>query len=557
MYKKALTLDDLVKFCKSEKIQKFDAEQTGYSIRVQIPATFSVDEQNSDSTLFGFIQVMHTGRNRNASSLTEDAAKECMKTLAYKPLLANFCEIDGVKDFTSHDFTVDEDGNTVYQERQIGCFTADEPYMEDDKKVKGRKNIFARVAIPREYSDAAEIIERKNGTKVSAELEIFQFSYDAKEKLMLLESAELIGCTCLGIDPDTGTPVEEGMEGSHIQLEDFSCERNGSNFILDDKVKKFIKDSIEEAFNNINQNLTKGGNTEAMNLFEQLLEKYGVTAEDVTFEYENLSDEELTAKFEEAFAADGDEEAATEDDSTETPSEDSATMSEDTADTESEENIDVQPEEDTYEMKCELTMGDKKREFSLSLKEKLNALFTLVNETYGESDNEFYDIDVDDEAKEVYMLGYFTGKNYKQKYSTKKDVYSLQGDRVPVYAKFLTEDQIKQLDQMKANYSEIQDKLAKYEAEPQKMEILNNECFAQVAETAEFVELKKQDVHFDLSVEEVQSRADQILLNAAKNGAVTFAQANVPAAPFEVKSIPVTAQTTAKKPGRYGGMFSK
>ena len=60
-----------------------------------------------------------------------------------------------------------------------------------------------------------------------------------------------------------------------------------------------------EARFSINSNFNdsmKGGNEESMNKFEMLLEKYNKTAEDVTFEYENLSDEELEAAFEKAFA---------------------------------------------------------------------------------------------------------------------------------------------------------------------------------------------------------------------------------------------------------------
>jgi len=50
---------------------------------------------------------MHTGKNRNGSNLTEEAAKNCLSSIAYKPLLADFCEIDGVEDFTSHAFHED------------------------------------------------------------------------------------------------------------------------------------------------------------------------------------------------------------------------------------------------------------------------------------------------------------------------------------------------------------------------------------------------------------------------------------------------------------------
>ena len=44
-----------------------------------------------------------------------------------------------------------------------------------------------------------------------------------------------------------------------------------------------------------------------MNKFEELLAKYGKTADEVTFEYENLSDEELEVAFKEAFEAPADE----------------------------------------------------------------------------------------------------------------------------------------------------------------------------------------------------------------------------------------------------------
>lgn len=154
--------------------------------------------------LFANVLAFHTGINRNKSNLTEAAAKKAIKNLAYKPVLANFCEIDGVKDFTSHDFTIDKNGDYVYYEKQIGCFTADSAYLEQDPDNKDRMNVFAKVAIPREYTDAAEIIERKNGTRVSVELAVNEMSYSAKEKVLMLEDVDVMGLTCLGIDPETG-----------------------------------------------------------------------------------------------------------------------------------------------------------------------------------------------------------------------------------------------------------------------------------------------------------------------------------------------------------------
>ena len=54
---------------------------------------------------------------------------------------------------------------------------------------------------------------------------------------------------------------------------------------------------------NAQSKLEEGGN-DAVTKFEELLSKYGKTVEDITFDYENLSDEELEAKFEEIFGED-------------------------------------------------------------------------------------------------------------------------------------------------------------------------------------------------------------------------------------------------------------
>ena len=129
--KKILTLDDLVLFCERNNFKTFSSKDSGYDICVQVPATFESDETMSDdSILFASVKAFHTGSNRNRSNLTEKAAKECMKNMAYKPVLANFCEIDGVRDFTAHDMEFNDDGSITYIEKQVGCFTADKPYFE-------------------------------------------------------------------------------------------------------------------------------------------------------------------------------------------------------------------------------------------------------------------------------------------------------------------------------------------------------------------------------------------------------------------------------------------
>lgn len=553
MKNKLLTIDDLTNFCKEQKLRAFDAEKEGYPLRVQIPAQFAIDKEVKDEkTLFAYIQVMHTGVNRNKSSFTDEAAEECMSSLAYKPLLADFTDINGELDFTTHAFTIDDNGEIEYQERQVGCFTADKPYMKDDEEHEGRKNVYAKVAIPREYTKAAEIIERKDGTKVSVEVDINKMAFDGRSKIMTIESAEIIGCTLLGVSPKDGSEIAEGMENAHIQLEDFSAENNAMTFFLDENIVKIIKDSVKEAFNDIQYSQGKEEDVQ-MNHFEELLQKYGKTVEEVTFEYDGLTDEELDAKFAELFGeVEASEEAVETATEAEAESAETEESTEDNAEAEVNE-AEVVPEENS--LKMSVNIDGVTKEFSISLVGKLNALYNLVNATYGETDNDFYDVDAYDDDKIVIMHGMMSGRHFKQSYNVKKDVFSLKGDRCECFAQYLTEDEIKQLDNMKQNYAETAEKLAKFEGEPEKMAVLESEEYSDIAETEEFQALKAVENHFDLTVDEIRTKADEIMLSYAKAHKLGFsAQINNSDSGVSMKVVPIIDKKAVV--GRYGRTFS-
>ena len=55
---------------------------------------------------------------------------------------------------------------------------------------------------------------------------------------------------------------------------------------------------------NTHEDFEKGGSTEKNMKFEELLSKYNKAVDDITFEYDSLTDEELEAKFEEEFGTD-------------------------------------------------------------------------------------------------------------------------------------------------------------------------------------------------------------------------------------------------------------
>ena len=161
-------------------------------------------------------------------------------------------------------------------------------------------------------------------------------------------------------------------------------------------------------------------------------------------------------------------------------------------------------------------------EFEISLSEIQMAIFELVNNTYAEADNDYYCVEVYEGSKTVVMSGMFSGRSFKQSYKVRNNTYSLVGDRISVKAVYVTADEEAELDRMRGNYSAISDKLAKYEAEPEKMEILNSSDYANIADHEDFAELKKQENHFDLTVDELKEKADAMLLQYAKSGKLNF-----------------------------------
>ena len=538
MKKKALTLEDLVKFCKEQKLFSFSAKDSGYQICVHVPATFKKNDTDNSSLFYGIIKAFHTGRNRNNSSVTDEAMKNSVPTFAYKPILAAFTtDKNGDEDFMAHEMEIDEDGNPVYIEHQVGCFTTDEPWIEKDPEDENKNWIFANCAIPREYTHAADIIERKGGTKVSVELYVNKFSYDEKEDLLLLEDIEVSGLTLLGVyeegsDPKTDS-VEEGMKGARLDIADFSKQNNSSINI--NELQTVIKETVMQALSDIN-NSKEGG--QKMKFSEaklnELLEKYAVKAEDLTFELDTIeSDEALEKAFEAQFS---------------NPSPEPKT-----------------PEEKT--MTIAVTMGESIREFSKSLAEVIYALTDLVNATYSD-DGGWYGVDVFDDgsAKSKYLImqDVFSGKAYKQSWSVKDGVYALKGERVEVYSVWVTAEEKEQLEAMKANYAASEEKLAAatkelnlYKEEPDKVALLDSKDYSKIRNSNEFAELSKRENYFSLTKEELTAKLDEMLLEFSKKESRETEPDDNPEPKKTVGAKRFGFGTAENRTSRYGEFFDK
>lgn len=593
---KILTIDDLVKFCQDQNFTQFSSKDSGYSIHVQIPCeNFEAANDEDPLTFYGNIKLMHTGRNRNKSNLTEKGAKSCLSKIAYKPVLADFTEVNGERDFTYHAMEFNEDGSRTYIEKQVGCFTSDKPYMKQDPDHEDRQYIYAKIAIPREYTDAAEIIERKGGTKVSAELCINEMSYSVEDGL-LLEDVDVMGVTLLGTDPDTGEEVQEGMQGAYLQIEDFSADNNSvvNKAQLKEEIIAEVLSRIDyKLADNSPDNHGKEGQVE-MNNENVKVEFEDAETEEVKVEETETKEVEVEATEEESpvIEAEASEEEVTDEAADETPEvvnesvnefadDDPADDPADEGGSENEPTVEpaveptVEPVEETTEdehqstsaiededstgtrvensLTYSVTIDGVKKDFAISLADKINAITTLVNDTYSESDNTWYYCDVfEDDGRYCVMHDFWGDRHYRQEYSVKKDVYSLKGDRVQVYAQYLTADEIAKLDKMKSDFSSIESELNSYkekELHSQRETILASEDYSVMADFADFNDLKE---HMDeYSVDELANKADLIFAKYMKSNLVTFSKKN------KTKNNMIFMSTNNNEEERlpYGGLF--
>lgn len=542
---KILTLDNLYQFfVKQNKSVNFSSKEKGNPIVVSTPANFEVSDNDMPGMLKLKFKVCHTETNRNGSHISEQNMKTAMPTLKYRPVLAYIHQLsDGTYDFYAHNMEIEEDENGEekinYIEKQVGCFTADDPYLEYDEE-KDKTYVNAYAVIPEEYTEAANIIRRKNGTKVSCELVIDELSYNAKEKYLDLTSFYFGGCTLLGCD-ENGNEIGEGMLGARADITDFCHEKPVFNY--QEKLVEILG-RLDNTLSNFNKNNTKEGVRKEMNHFEELLEKYGFTAEELDFDYANMSNEELDVAFEEfknkKYADDeGDAGSDTGDGSETDPgaSDGEGTGSTDTeptdpqpADpepTEDEDSEDGDDSSDDDESKKKFDNFVKMFKIEISHEDIKYALYNLLGE-YEENDNEWYGIySVYDDY--FVMQGWCSGKFYKQGYSIDGDNVSLDGERTELFQMLLTESEKIAVDKLRDNYAELE---AKYnelktfkdnydtaEIIAKKDEIFANEIYDGIRESDEFKTLVNDAEKY--SVKEIQDKCD--LLFAANEKKIKFA----------------------------------
>lgn len=537
---KILTLDNLYQFfVEQNKSVNFSSKENGNPIVVSMPANFEISENDMPGMLKLKLKVCHIDTNRNGSHISKENMEKAMPTLKYRPILAYIHQLDdGTYDFYAHNMEIVEDENGEekinYIEKQVGCFTTDDPYLEYDKD-NDKTYVNAYAVIPEEYTEAANIIRRKNGTKVSCELVIDELSYNAKEKYLDLTSFYFGGCTLLGCD-ENGNEIGEGMLGSRADIADF-CHKKPV-FDYQERLVEML-DKLNNTLSNFNKNNTEEGVREEMNHFEELLEKYGFAVDELDFDYENMSDEELDSAFEDFKCRKKkcEEEDSDVDGSEEGNSEESGSEEGISEEGSSEEENPKDGNDDEEEPEDGADTGDEAKKngenFVKNFKVEIShedirySLYNLIAE-YEESDNEWYGIYAVYDDYFV-MQGWCNGKFYKQGYSIDGENVSLDGERTELFQMLLTESEKLAVDKLRGDYADLE---AKYnelktfkdnydaaEIKAKKDSIFADEAYNDIRESDDFKALMNDAENY--SVEEIQNKCD--LLFAANEKKVKFA----------------------------------
>ena len=569
MGRRIMTVDELYSFCLKNNFLNFDSKEFGKELVVEMPANFEKLNDDTDKMTEGLTpfvsRAFHDHINLNKSEIKEQDFKDNLPSSNLRPILANIKkdEETGELDFGSHDYhiekvkEVDENGKdftvekTVYDEQPIGVIDGSKTSIEYDEEAKVNRAILHGYLYNEYCQDAIDILNRRGTVDCSVELVIRQMSMDGKTKSLVLNDFYVAGLTLLS------AKTKPGMAGSNFKIEDFSLENETQSFEKQLIEMQAKLNELEARFN-INNTIRKEEEIEVENKenFEEVTETVEVT------ETEETTEEEVTVTENES------EETVDETSEDETVDEENSEETTDESDEETEDEESTVKEDNACgggsgsakkkkknSIECSYTVNDETKTYAVSLDEKISAIHCLVNDTYAEADNTYYGVSVYDSY--VIMQDWCSGRYFKQSYMDENDTYTLTGDRVEVYAEFVTKDELNELNDMRSNYSTIVNELNQYKYNEEfadKMTVFEDEAYTDYLETDEFKALMSKETVDKYSKEELAEKADATLgkfVKSTKTFSYTENKTKKPIASVKVFSD----LNKTRKPSRYGDLF--
>ena len=218
---------------------------------VSVATTYDLTEDfDSDKFIKMRLRVCHDGTNPNGSHFELSDMAKAQEGIKNIPILANVVfDEDDVPQFGGHDMSIEKDkvneGNyrTIYKEIPIGVIPETNNYSVEE--YDGRNYVYVDGYVWRGYSNYAEdIINRDKNIKLSMEINVDEFSYNAKEKVYNITDYRYTGITFLGSQYGTG------MKNALATTETFAAEQTEQMLMimqeLKDALATFNKKNTEE-----------------------------------------------------------------------------------------------------------------------------------------------------------------------------------------------------------------------------------------------------------------------------------------------------------------------
>jgi hypothetical protein len=427
---------------------------------LSLATTYEVDESfDSEKFIKMRLRVCHDGVNPNKSNFIVSDMENAKDSIKNIPILANVIfDEDGQPQFGGHDMTLEpskiKEGEykVIYQETPIGLVP--ENCNHEIKEFNDKNYVFVDSYIWKDYSNyAQDIIERDENIKLSMEIFVDGYSFNAKDKVFNISDYRYQGITFLNKDFGTGMENALGTTGT---FEEDTKQR----FIL-------MMEELKDTLSNYDIDKTDEGGSNVDEKIIALLSEYKVTSEELPFNIEEMQFEEIEEKLKELYS---------------------------TNDSDSENDNNNEPEKFI-------------KSFELSHSEIRYALYQLLSPVEVE-DNEWYFIDqvYDDRFEYENWEG---TKIYRQGYKKEEDVVSLDGERTELFQERLTKEEKDALDQMRGNYTAFEQELVVLrefkqnilvEQRKEAEETLFSQFDEKLQGIAEYEELKTTAFQFELDV---------------------------------------------------------
>lgn len=571
-----MTVDELYSFCLKNNFAKFDSKETGSELVVEMPGSFEKStnfiERHTEGMTPFVSRAFHDKINLNKSKIETEVFENNLPSSHLRPILANIIRDEETNelDFGSHDYHIetviekDEDGNeievekVVYDEQPIGVIDGSRNSIEYDEEADVNRAILHGYLYDDYCQDAIDILNRRGTVDCSVELSIRSMSFDAKDKVLVLDDFYVSALTLLS------AKVAPGMAGSNFKIEDFAVKDNCVKFDKDEKLIELLE-KLNKTLTNFNINDSKESE-ETYRKEEIEVENQEILVNEVT-ETEEIV-EEIVENFEEPV-----EETVkvTEVESTEEVTETEEV--EDPVENETPEVVETESEEiiETEELESEVVIENELvepeqfaeklvRTYEISHEDIRWALYNLLA-SQEDADNEWYFINAvyDDHFTYESWSG---EKIYGQSYVKEGDNVSFSGERWNLHRELLTDSEYAELMSMRANYAalaQFKTDTENAQLRAQRETILSDQKYSVLAEKDENNEYKNEayaklvSEMDNYSLADLEKELKSVFADYITNGG-QFAYTGEEKPVVNKKLF---AAPTSKKSSRYGNLFNK